>query len=117
MNKSNKSYSKKLHNKKTKKQTGAGLFSTKPKSYTNIRYGKSGNITPELTCLKCNNNLFKHHKQVTESRVRAAVLGEDVFGKKVNAFTCYNCGFMMYYSGDITYDNNKTSMRKSSRKM
>ena len=114
-NKSNKSYSKKLDNKKTKKQTGAGLFSITPKRYTNIKYGKSGNITPELICIQCKNNVFRHHKQVTESRMRAAVLGEDVFGKEVNAFTCYKCGFMMYYSGDITYDN-KELIRKSSRK-
>jgi predicted nucleic-acid-binding Zn-ribbon protein len=60
-----------------------------------------------MKCLACSNNIFRHHKQSTSSRMRNVVLGEHagVFGKTVNAFTCYKCGFMMYYSGDISYNS------------
>lgn len=106
-------YSKKVINnsyKKTKKlksQKGSGIFSIKPKKYTNIKYGKSDFVTPNLTCLQCKNDVFRHHKALHESRLRAAVLGDNVLNKKYNIFVCYNCGFMMNYSGDITYDNSK----------
>jgi len=88
-------------------QKGSGLFSTTPKTYTNVKYGKSSFVTPVLTCLQCKNNVFRHHKVVTESRMRAAILDNDIFGKKVNNFVCFKCGFTMVYSGDITYSSSK----------
>ena len=104
--------------KKTKKQSkqskqskhiGGGFFSITPKTYKNIKYGKSGYSIPELTCLQCKNNVFRHHKVVSGSRMRAVMLGEDsqILGKKNNNFVCYKCGFIMAYSGDITYTSNK----------
>lgn len=93
------------NSKKTKKQKGGGIFSITPKTYNNVRYGKSGYTIPELTCIQCKHNVFRHHTVVTDSRLRAAVLGEDaqLFGKKNNNFVCFKCGFIMAYSGDITY--------------
>ena len=87
----------------TKKQLGAGLFSITPKKYTNIKYGKSGNVTPKLICLQCKNEVFRHHQALHNSRLRAIVLNSNVLDKKYHIFVCYKCGFMMNYSGDITY--------------
>ena len=98
--------------RKTKKQSlqlGGGVFSIEPKTYRNVKYRKSGYEIPILTCLQCKNTVFRHHKIVTDSRLRAAALGEDaqLFGKKNNNFVCYKCGFIMTYSGDITYSSTK----------
>ena len=84
------------------------MFSTDVKKYTNITYGKSKNITPNLTCLQCKNDSFRHHTAVRDSRLKAGILGNtaQVFGNKYNIFTCSQCGFIMNYSGDITYVNN-----------
>jgi len=107
MNKFSKKVSKysssKTKKNNTKKQNGAGLFSIKPKKYTNIKYGKSGNITPNLICLQCKNDLFRHHNALHNSRMRAIMINSNVLDKKYNIFICYKCGFMMNYSGDITY--------------
>ena len=86
---------KQISSRKTKKQlihSGGGLFSITPKTYNNVRYGKSGFVTPVLTCLQCKNNIFRHHKVVTDSRLRAAVLGDDaqLFGKKNNTLFAIN---------------------------
>lgn len=97
---------KKIQTKKYN-QAGGGLFSITPKTYTNVKYGKSDFVTPVLTCLQCKNNVFRHHKVVTESRLRAAVLDNDIFGKKINNFVCFKCGYIMVYSGDITYSSSK----------
>jgi predicted nucleic-acid-binding Zn-ribbon protein len=104
---SRKNYKKTQKHTNQQLQKGSGLFSTTPKTYTNVKYGKSGFTTPVLTCLQCKNNVFRHHKVVTESRMRAAVLNDDFFGKKVNNFVCFKCGFTMVYSGDITYSSSK----------
>lgn len=106
---SSKTKNKNTNTNHTKKQLGAGLFSITPKKYTNIKYGKSGNVTPKLICLQCTNEVFRHHQPVMDSRLRAALLGKNaqLFGQKYNAFVCYKCGFMMNYSGDITYDGEK----------
>jgi hypothetical protein len=109
--------------RKTKKQTnqlenqlGGGLFSITSKTYKNVKYGKSGFIVPVLTCLQCKNTVFRHHKVVTDSRMRAAVLGKyaQILGKKVNNFVCFKCGFIMTYSGDITYTSSSASSSASS---
>jgi len=98
--------------KKTKKQllfSGGGVFSITPKTYTNISYGKSKTnyITKELTCSQCKHNVFRHHEALHNSRLRAVVLDSDVLDKKYNIFVCNQCGFMMNYSGDITYTSSK----------
>lgn len=93
--------------KKTKKQTGAGIFSITPKSYMNLTYKKSGYVTPKLTCSQCKHDVFRHHTALHGSRMREFVTDSDLFDKKYNIFVCYNCGFMMNYSGDISYDNTK----------
>jgi len=107
-----------IKTKKTKKNksnnnqiisSGGGVFSITPKKYTNISYGKSKTnyITKELTCSQCKDNVFRHHKALHNSRLRAVVLDSDVLDKKYNIFVCNQCGFMMNYSGDITYTSNK----------
>jgi hypothetical protein len=98
--------------RKTKKQSllsGGGVFAITPKTYTNISYGKSKTnyITKELTCSQCKHNIFKHHHALHNSRLRAVVLDSDVLDKKYNIFVCNQCGFMMNYSGDITYTSSK----------
>lgn len=99
------------HSGKTKKNNtshiGGSMFSITPKIYTNIKYGKSksGYEIPELTCLQCKHNVFRHHEALHQSRMRAIMLNTDVFDKKYNIFVCYQCGFMMNYSGDIKYNS------------
>lgn len=103
-------YSKKVSkhsSSKTKKQQGAGLFKINPKKYTNITYKKSGYVTPKLVCSQCKNEVFRHHKALHNSRLRAFVLNSNALDKKYHIFVCYKCGFMMNYSGDITYDGEK----------
>ena len=107
--------------KKTKKNNqsviaGGGILSITPKTYTNIRYGKSQTnyTTPILTCSQCKHNVFRHHEALHNSRLRAFVLDSDVFDKKYHIFVCNQCGFMMNYSGDIQY-NSGTSMRRSAK--
>lgn len=103
-------YSKKVSkhsSSKTKKQQGAGLFKINPKKYTNITYKKSSYVTPKLVCSQCKNEVFRHHKALHNSRLRAFVLNSNTFDKKYHIFVCYKCGFMMNYSGDITYDGEK----------
>ena len=57
-----------------------------------------------LKCLKCKNNIFKHHTNTMSSRFRTVVTeGDDFFGKQYNIFTCTKCGFLMKYSGAIEY--------------
>jgi hypothetical protein len=92
-------------NNKTKKYSGGGILSITPKTYINIRYGKTKTNyeTPILTCSQCKHNVFRHHKALHNSRIRAIVLDTDVLDKKYNIFVCNQCGFMMNYSGDITY--------------
>jgi len=107
-----------IKTKKTKKNksnnnqiisSGGGVFSITPKKYTNISYGKSKTnyITKELTCSQCKDNVFRHHKALHNSRLRAVVLDSDVLDKKYNIFVCNQCGFMMNYSGSIKYDKTK----------
>ena len=99
----NKSVSKTLKKTQKSKQSkqsnhiGGGAFTITPKTYTNIKYGKSWYSTPELTCLQCKNNVFRRHKVVSGSRMHALILGEgsQIFGKKNNNFVCYKCEFIM----------------------
>jgi predicted nucleic-acid-binding Zn-ribbon protein len=95
-------------NKKTKKQTGAGLFKIHPKKYTDIVYKKSGYKTATLTCLQCKHNVFRRHNATHESKLRDLMLEADFFSKKYNIFICYQCGFMMNYSGDISYSSDQS---------
>lgn len=113
-----KNYSKKLgaNARKTKKQNlnkplqaGGGVFKIHPKAYNNIVYKKSGYVTPQLTCLQCHNNLFRRHNATHESKLRDFVLESDMLSKKYNIFVCYKCGFMMNYSGDISYNSRRSS--------
>jgi hypothetical protein len=96
---------KKQTQQQTQQQTGAGIFKIHPKKYNNLKYSKSGYVTPALTCTQCKNDVFRHHKATHGSKLRAVVLNSDVLDKKYNIFVCYKCGFMMNYSGDITYDS------------
>ena len=102
-----------LKNKKTKKNThtGAGLFSINNKTYTNIKYGKckSSYIKNKLVCLQCKYDVFRRHNGLHSSRFRAAILNTDVFDKSYHIFVCNNCGFMMNYSGDISYNSKSKS--------
>jgi hypothetical protein len=102
--KTKKAFSKKSKTK-TKKQNGSGIFSTDSKQITDIRYGKdtTNHETKKLICLQCTNNIFRHHSGLHKSRMRAFMLESDLFDKKYNIFVCTRCGFMMNYSGDITY--------------
>jgi hypothetical protein len=103
------------NNKKTKKNkkqfesnllhSGGGVFKIHPKIYTNIMYKKSGHTIPKLKCLQCNNGVFRRHNATHESKLRDLVMESDVFSKKYNIFVCYKCGFMMNFSGDISYNS------------
>ena len=80
------------------------LHDTHEKIFTNLRYRESDYVNPMLKCLKCSNNIFKHHTNTMSSRLRTvATSGDDFFGKQFNIFTCNKCGFLMKYSGSIEY--------------
>jgi hypothetical protein len=82
-------------------------YDTHEKIFTNLRYRESGYVNPMLKCLKCSNNVFKHHTNTMSSRKRIFVtMGEDMLGKQYNIFTCNKCGFLMKYSGAIEYVSN-----------
>jgi hypothetical protein len=116
-----KNYSSKLGARKTKRQnlskknmsdqTGGGVFKIHPKAYTNIVYKKSGYNTSRLECLQCHHTIFRRHNATHESKLRDFMIESDVFSKKYNIFVCNNCGFMMNYSGDISYNSRQSSKR------
>ncbi len=107
------------YNKKTRKQpkkkiqSGAGVFTINNKIYSNISYRNRENAKPYITnsliCLQCKHNIFRRHDALHSSRLRSFMLDTDVFDKSYNIFVCTRCGFMMNYSGRITYNSTKTN--------
>lgn len=100
--------------RKTKKQLGGGWATTTPKTYTNLTYKKSGFNISQLQCLQCKNNVFRHHTATYSSRLRSFITDTDVLGNKYNIFVCYKCGFMMNYSGDISYSGRDSPKSRKS---
>jgi len=107
-------YNNKTHKQPQKKiQSGAGVFTTDNKMYSNISYRNRENekpyITNSLICLQCKHNIFRRHDALHSSRLRSFMLDTDLFDKSYNIFVCTRCGFMMNYSGRITYKSTKTN--------
>lgn len=99
----------KKNSTKSKTQKG-GLFNKKtPAVYSNISYPKSktGFRKPELKCLICKSNQFKMRTMQIGTRAKDFLFNTDIFDNSFKVFTCVNCGYVIFYSNRIIFNETK----------
>ena len=108
---SKKNINSKKNSSKSKTQK-AGFFNKKaPAVYTNITYPRSntGFMNKELNCLICKKNNFKMRTMQIGTRAKDFIFDTDMFDNSFKVFTCINCGYVIFYSNRIEFNESKIS--------
>ena len=93
---------KKLTKKNNIEQSGAGVFTTNPKKYSNLRYDNSSYVIPELHCMICKGDIFKR-RTLTMGTKAKEFFNYEMLDHRYQVFTCTKCGFCQVFSNKVNY--------------
>ena len=109
---------KKLTKKNNIQQSGAGIFKTNEKKYSNLRYDNSSYSIPELHCMMCQGDIFKR-RTLTMGTKAKEFFNAEFLDHRYHVFTCTKCGLCQLFSNKVNYtrenDIKKTTRRTQRR--